>query len=64
MNKIEIQRPWWVALIAAQPERAKVPTALEDALLSAIERALYDRRHLLHLKTVRFYGAPESGRRD
>jgi hypothetical protein len=64
MNDIKIRRPWYVALIAAQPERAKVPTALEDALFSAVERALYDRRHPLHRQTFGFYGVPESGRRD
>ena len=64
MNNIEIRRPWYVAFIAAQPERAKVPTALEDALLSAVERALYDPHHALHQQTFGFYGVPESGRRD
>jgi hypothetical protein len=64
MNNIEIRRPWYVALIAARPERAKVSTALEDALLSAVERALYDPRHRLHRQTFGFYGVPESRRRD
>jgi hypothetical protein len=64
MNNIEIRRPWYVALIAAQPERTKAPTALEDALFSAVERALYDPRHRLHRQTFGFYGVPESGRRD
>jgi hypothetical protein len=29
-----LRYPWYVALVAARPERAKAPTALEDALLS------------------------------
>jgi len=64
MNNIEIRRPWYVAFIATQPERTKAPTALEAALLSAVERALYDPRHPLHQQTFGFYGVPESGRRD
>ena len=64
MNDIEIRRPWYVAFIGARPERAKAPTALEDALFNAVERALYDRRHPLHRQTFGFYGVPESGRRD
>jgi hypothetical protein len=55
MNDIEIRRPWYVALIAAQPERAKVPTALEDALFGTVERALYDPRHALHRQTFGYY---------
>ena len=62
MNDIEIRRPWHVAFIAAHPERTKAPTALEDALLSAVERALYDRRHSLHQQTFGFYGVPEFGK--
>jgi hypothetical protein len=58
MNTIEIRRPWYwhVAFIAAQPERPKTPTAIEDALLNAVERALYNPRHPLHQKTFGFYG--------
>ena len=38
-----LKYPWFVALVAAQPERAK--TALEDALRHALEKALYNPRH-------------------
>ena len=54
-----LKYPWFVALIAAQPKRARAPTALEDALLSAVERALYNPRHHLYQKTFGFYDAPE-----
>jgi hypothetical protein len=54
-----LRYPWYVALVAARPERAKAPTALEDALLSAVERAIHDRRHPLHQQTFGFYDAPE-----
>jgi hypothetical protein len=64
MNDIEIRRPWYVAFIATQPERTKAPTALADALLSAVERALYDPHHPMHQQTFGFYGVSESGRRD
>jgi hypothetical protein len=63
MNDIEIRHPWYVAFIAAQPERTKAPTALEAALFSAVERALYDPRHPLHQQTFGFYGAPGAGHR-
>ena len=57
MNDIANQRPWYVALIATQPERAKVPTAIEDALFTAVKRALYDPHHALHQQTLGFYRA-------
>jgi hypothetical protein len=59
-----LKYPWFVALVAAHPERTKAPTALEDALLSAVERALYDPHHALHQQTFGFYSVSESGRRD
>ena len=52
-----LKYPWFVAFIAAQPERAEAPTALEDALLSAVERALYNPRHRLHQEIFGFYDA-------
>ena len=61
MNNMEIKPPWYVALVAAPPERTKAPAALEAALFSAIERALYDPRHPLHQQTFGFYGAPGAG---
>ena len=51
-----LKYPWYVALVAAQSERTKAPTALEDALLSAVAKALYDPRHTLHRQTFGFYG--------
>ena len=63
MNNMEIKPPWYVALVAAPPERTKAPTALEDALLSAVERALYDPRHPLHRQTFGFYDVPGAGHR-
>jgi hypothetical protein len=63
MNDIEIRRPWYVAFLAEPPARAKVPTALEDALFSAVERALYDPRHALHRQTFGYYHGQASGRR-
>ena len=50
---------WFAALVAAQPERAKSPTALEDALLRAIEKALFNPHHRLHQEIFRFYDVPE-----
>jgi hypothetical protein len=44
-----MNRSWCVVLVTL--ERAKTGTALEAALLSAVERALYDPRHTLHRKT-------------
>jgi hypothetical protein len=58
-----LKYPWYVALVAARPERAKAPTALEDALLSAVERAIHDRRHPLHQQTFGFYDVPGAGHR-
>ena len=63
MNNMGIKPPWYVALVAAPPERTKAPTALEAALFSAVERALYDPRHPLHQQTFGFYGAPGAGHR-
>ena len=63
MNNMEIKPPWYVALIAAPPERTKAPTALEAALLGAVERALYDPRHPLHQQTFGFYEVPGAGHR-
>jgi hypothetical protein len=62
-----MDRPWYAAILAETPERAKVPTALEDALFGAVESALYDPRHALHQQTFGYYrlrGARTTAKRD
>jgi hypothetical protein len=61
MNDIETRRLWYVASIATQSERTKAPTAIEDALRRALEKALYDPRHGLHRQTFGFYGKKRNG---
>ena len=60
MTNARLKSPWYVAFIAAQPERTKVHTAIEAALFRALERALYDPRHALPRQTFGYYRAPDA----
>jgi hypothetical protein len=47
--------PWWVMLIVDASKRSAAPTAIEDALFHAVEKALYAPHHPLHLQTFGYY---------
>ena len=51
-------RPWFINLIAAPPERTG--TALEAALLRAVEQALFNPRHELHRAMFDYYREPDA----
>jgi hypothetical protein len=55
MNHQPLQ-PWYVALLIANPaSRSKVPTAIADAMFTAIERAFFNPRSAIHRQTVGYY---------
>jgi hypothetical protein len=59
MNDIGTPRPWWVGFMATVPEKKKTPTAIADALIAAVKKALFNPRSALHRELFGFYARDE-----